>query len=97
MKKTALIGIVIAIVIVGIAGTYAVSLTSNEIPKTPKIGFEDSAEVTIDEGGPEEAPMEEEGIGFEDSAEGTIDNPTGTNDTLEITVEEIIGFSDEQP
>jgi len=70
--------------------------STNEVPETPQLGLEDSAGAKIVEEATE-APVEEEGIGFEDSAEGTIDNPTGTNDTLEITVEEIIGFSDEQP
>jgi len=95
VKKAAIIGIVIAIVVAGIAGTYAVTSLQNETSKTPEISLDDSATVEIVEEEASEAPVqEEEGVGFKDSAEAEIEEPDEPIDVHNVTVQDRFGFSD---
>ena len=97
MNKGAIIGIGIAIIVVAIAGIYAVTNNLVGSPETPQIGIEDSATGKIVEPEETELPVEEEGVGFEDTAEGQIDEPTNATDSHDITVYEEFGFSDVEP
>jgi len=70
VKKTAIIGIGIAIVIAGIVGIYAVSTPQEgESDKDSGVGLGDKASVTV------ENPESEEKIGLGDKAVGTAENP----------------------
>jgi len=69
MKKTAIIGIGIAIVIAGIVGIYAVSTLEGGTSNDSKIGLGDEASVTIQD------PEEEEKVGLGDKASATVENP----------------------
>ena len=100
MKKTAIIGIGIAIVIAGIVGIYAVSTTQDEgTANDSEIGLGDEASVTIQE------PGEKEKIGLGDKAVATVENPEdeemlGLEDKAGATVdepknEEKIGLKDQ--
>jgi len=88
MKKTAIIGIGIAIVIAGIVGIYAASTPlEGESAKDTGIGLEDEARGTV------EPPGSKEKIGLKDKAVGTAVNPEdeemlGLEDKAEGTVEE---------
>ncbi len=78
MKKTAIIGIGIAIVIARIVGIYAVSTTQEGgTAKDDVIGLDDEASVTIQEPKDEEEISlgDEEKIGLEDKAGATVENP----------------------
>jgi len=94
MKKAAIIGIGIAIVIAGVAGIYAISVSQDDTPaEEASIGLKDEAEATIEE------PPQESPIGLKDEAEATIEEPEEElpPDHVEATVEDKFGFSDEQP
>jgi len=87
VKKTAIIGIGIAIVIAGIVGIYAVSTQDGGSAKDSGIGLGDKAGVTIQE------PEEGEKIGLKDKARATVENPEdeemlGLEDKAGATVEE---------
>ncbi len=70
MKKTAIIGIGIAIVIAGIVGIYAVSTPQDgESANDTTIGLGDEASVTV------EPPGNKEKLGLKDKAVGTAENP----------------------
>ncbi len=70
MKKTAIIGIGIAIVIAGIVGIYAVSTTQEGgTASDSEVGLGDDASVTIQE------PKDEDKIGLGDKAVATAENP----------------------
>jgi len=71
VKKTAIIGIGIAIVIAGIVGIYAVSTggTAENPEDEEKVGLGDKA------GGTVENQEDKEKIGLGDKAEGTAENP----------------------
>jgi len=71
MKKTAIIGIGIAIVIAGIVGIYAVSTQEGGIAKDSGIGLGDEASVTVQE------PGNKEKLGLGDEASATVENPEG--------------------
>ena len=89
MKKTAIIGIGIAIVIAGIVGIYAVSTTQDGgSAKDSEMGLGDEASVTTQEPGDKEKlglgdkavgtaenPEEEEKLGLKDKAGGTAEEP----------------------
>ena len=87
MKKTAIIGIGIAIVIAGIVGIYAVSTPQEGgTAKDSEVGLGDEASVTTQE------PEDEEKLGLGDKAEGTAENPEdeeklGLGDKAVATVE----------
>ncbi len=81
VKKTAIIGIGIAIVIAGIVGIYAVSTTQEGgTADDSEVGLGDEASVTIQE------PEEGEKIGLGDKAGATVEEPKD---------EEKIGLGDE--
>ncbi len=88
MKKTAIIGIGIAIVIAGIVGIYAASTTQEGgTAKDSGIGLGDKASVTVEE------PESKEKFGLGDKASGTAENPEdeeklGLGDKAGATVEE---------
>ena len=87
MKKTAIIGIGIAIVIAGIVGIYAVSTQDGGLAKDSGIGLGDEARVSIQE------PKDKEMLGLKDEAVGTAVNPEdeemlGLEDKAGATVEE---------
>ncbi len=87
MKKTAIIGIGIAIVIAGIVGIYAVSTQDGGSAKDSGIGLGDEASVTV------EQPGIKEKMGLKDEAVGTAENPEdeemlGLEDKAGATVEE---------
>jgi len=98
VKKTVIIGIVIAIII-AIGGVYAISIAPDIAPVDETgLGLEDLVESTVEEEQPpvEETP-EEAGIGFEDLAEGTVEEPEEEEeeeivDEVDIIVEEEFGF-----
>ena len=71
MKKTVIIGIVIAIII-AVGGVYAISITSDNTSTDEEgIGLTEEVEVTVEEEQPpSEASPEESGVGMEDLAEG---------------------------
>jgi len=94
VKKAAIIGIVIAIVVAGIAGTYAVTSLQNETSKNQEIGLDDSATVEIVEEDIEAPVQEEEGVGFKDSAEAEIEEPDEPLDVHNVTVQDRFGLSD---
>ena len=95
MKKTAIIGIGIAIVIAGIVGIYAVSTTQEGgTAKDDVIGLGDEVSVTIQEPKDEEEISlgDEEKLGLEDKASATVENPEdeemlGLKDKAAATVE----------
>jgi len=88
MKKTAIIGIGIAIVIAGIVGIYAASTTQGgESAKESELGLSDEAIATVQE------PKEKEMLALKDKASATVENPEdeemlGLEDKAEATVEE---------
>jgi len=87
VKKTAIIGIVIAIVIAGIVGIFAVSTLEGQSAKEPGIGLGDEASVTI------QGPGDKEELGLGDKAEATVEEPEdeeelGLGDKAGATVEE---------
>ncbi len=69
MKKTAIIGIGIAIVIAGIVGIYAASTQEGGLANDSGLGLGDEASVTV------EQPKDEEKLGLKDKAVGTAENP----------------------
>ena len=98
MKKSAIIGIAIAIII-AVGGVYAISIASDIAPADETgLGMEDSVDATVEEEQPPvEASPEEPGIGFEDLAEGTVEEPEEEAeeeivDEVDIIVEEEFGF-----
>ena len=92
MNKGAKIGIVIAIIVAGIAGIYAVTSDSDE-NKTPTVGLDDSATaIVVDE--VSETPGQEEKIGFSDFAIGEVEEPVESTDVFNVTVQERLGIKD---
>ena len=90
MKKTAIIGIGIAIIVAGIVGIYAVSITQEGTSATEsEIGLGDEAGVTIQE--PEDEVPAEEPLGLGDKAAATVENP---EDEEEEQAEEPLGLGD---
>jgi len=95
VKKTAIIGIVIAIIVAGIVGIYAVSITQEGTSATEsEIGLGDEAGVTIQEPEDTEEEQAEEPLGLGDKATATVENPEeeeklGLGDKAEATVEEL--------
>ncbi len=86
MKKTAIIGIGIAIVIAGIVGIYAVSTLEGGTAKDSEIGLGDEASVTIQE------PEDEKKVGLGDKAVATVEESEdkekmGLGDKAVATVE----------
>ncbi len=88
MKKTAIIGIGIAIVVAGLVGIYAVSTLEGGTASDSGVGLGDEASVTIQEpkdgeeislgdkaGATVENPEEKEKMGLKDSASATVKNP----------------------
>jgi len=95
MKKTAIIGIGIAIIVAGIAGIYAVSITQ-EGPSVDEagIGIGEEVDVTIEEE-LKDASTEESKIGLKDQAVATAEDPEEEPpDRVEIKVEEGLGMGD---
>jgi len=92
VKKTAIIGIGIVIIVAGIVGIYAVSITQEGTSATESgIGLGDEAGVTIQEPeDTEEVPFEEP-LGLGDKATATVENP---EDEEEEQAEEPLGLGD---
>jgi len=96
MKKTAIIGIGIAIVIAGIVGIYAASTTQEgETAKESELGLGDEASITVKQPKDEEkiGLGNEEKLGLGDKAGATVENPEdeeklGLEDKAGATVEE---------
>jgi len=98
MKKTAIIGIGIAIIVAGIVGIYAVSITQ-EGPSAEEvgIGIGEEVDVTIEEEELKEAPTEESKIDVKDEAVATVEEPEEEPpDEVEIKVKEGLGMGDPQ-
>jgi len=95
VNKGAIIGIGIAIVVAGIVGIYAFSI-ENDANEIPKIGFEDSASIIVEEESSAN-PVEKEAVGFEDSATGEAEEPEKPLESVNVTVSEKFGFSDPSP
>ena len=92
MKKTAIIGIGIAIIVAGIIGIYAVSTTQEgESANEAVIGIGDEADVTIKESIEEAQPPFEEPIGLEDKAAATTEE---LEDADEVPAKDPIGIQD---
>ncbi len=95
MNKTAIIGIVIAIIVAGIVGIYTVSNTQDDSSVEAGIGLSDKAEVTIEEDTKEVLPGSEESIGLGDKAEGIAEEPEEEPpNSVEVTVKEGFGVGD---
>jgi len=91
VKKTAIIGIGIAIIVAGIIGIYAVSTTQEGESATESgVGIGDEADVTIKEGIEEAQPSFEEPIGLEDKAVATEE----LEDADEVPAKDPIGIQD---
>ena len=89
MKKTAIIGIGIAIIIAGIVGIYAASTTQGgESANDSELGLEDKAEATVEE------PKDKEMLGLEDQASATVENP---EDEEMLDLEDKAGATVEEP
>jgi len=91
MKKTAIIGIAIAIIVAGGLGIYAVSNTQEEpLGSESSVEFGDEATATVIED-----LSEEESLGFEDEAATTVEEDSdeepgesmGFGDSASVTVE----------
>ena len=98
MKKTAIIGIGIAIVIAGIVGIYAVSIPQ-EGPSAEEgsIGIGEEVDVTIEEEKLKDVPTEESKIGLKDEAVATAEDPEEEPpEAVEINVEEGLGLGDKE-
>ena len=98
VKKTAIIGIGIAIIVAGIVGIYAVSITQ-EGPSAEEvgIGIGEEVDVTIEEEELKEAPTEESKIDVKDEAVATVEEPEEEPpDEVEIKVKEGLGMGDPQ-
>ncbi len=98
MKKTAIIGIGIAIVIAGIVGIYAVSIPQEGAsPKEASIGIGEEVDVTIEEEKLKDVPTEESKIGLKDKAVATVEEPEEEPpEAVEINVEEGLGLGDKE-
>jgi len=98
MKKTAIIGIGIAIIVAGIVGIYAVSIPQ-EGPSAEEgsIGIGEEVDVTIEEEELKQAPIEESKVDLSDKAVATAEEPEEEPpDEVEIKVEEGLGMGDKQ-
>jgi len=96
VKKTAIIGIGIAIVIAGIVGIYAVSIPQ-EGPSAEEgsIGIGEKVDVTIEEEELKDAPTEESKVDLSDEAVATAEEPEEEPpDEVEIKVKEGLGMGD---
>lgn len=98
MKKTAIIGIGIAIVIAGIVGIYAVSIPQ-EGPSAEEgsLGIGEEVEITIEEEELKDVSTEESQIGLKDEAVATVEEPEEEPpEAVEINVEEGLGLGDKE-
>ena len=95
VKKTAIIGIGIAIIVAGIVGIYAVSITQEGTSaEEAGIGIGEEVDVTIEEE-LKDAATEESKIGLKDQAVATAEDPEEEPpDKVEIKVEEGLGMGD---
>lgn len=95
MKKTAIIGIGIAIIVAGGLGIYAVSSTQEPTGAESTIGFGDEASVSV-EG--DIAEGEGEGVGFKEEAVASVEEPEEEPpERIEIIAEEKFGMGDKSP
>jgi len=89
MKKSAIIGIGIAIVIAGIVGIYAASTQEGGLATDSGLGLGDEASVTVEQPG-----SSEEKLGLGDKAEGTAENP---EDKEQLSLEDKAEGTAEEP
>jgi len=91
MKKSAIIGIVIAIIVAGGLVIYAVSNTEGPSGDEASMEFEDEATATVKE----DLGAERDEFGFEDEATASVeedsgeeeDESLGFRESVEVTVE----------
>jgi len=96
MKKTAIIGIVIAIIVAGGLGIYAVSNTEGPLGDEVTVGFDEEATVTVEE----DLGEQSDEFGFGDEASTTVEEDSGEEDEAGASVDEdsdqkdSVGFGD---
>jgi len=94
MKKGAIIGIAIAIIVAGGLGIYAVSNTEGPLGDESSMEFNDEATATVEPGfGAEEG----EEFGFEDEATATVEEDLGEEQGDEFGFEDRATATVENP
>ena len=78
MKKAAIIGIVIAIIIAGGIGIYAVSNTERPLGEETSVDFEEEATVTVEE----DLGEQSDEFGFKDEASASVEEDSGQKDSV---------------
>ena len=92
MKKGAIIGIAIAIIVAGGLGIYAVSNTEGPLGDESSMEFNDEATATVEpDFGEEEG---ENVLGFQDEATATVEPPATVEEDLDEEEGDSFGFED---
>jgi len=95
MKKAAIIGIVIAIIVAGGLGIYAVSSTQEgPLVDESSLGLSDEAVATVEEDLVGEPDAE---LGFQDSAAATVEEDLGEKPDAEVGFQDSASATVKQP